>query len=79
MAPQGGDGEGSGAIMSESSSNRDPSALQILDMAMDHLSALLALLRSHYVLCRERAPETPTEDARTHPEDGVWSDDDIPF
>lgn len=66
--------------MSETKADPEPSALQLLHMAMDHLSALLALLRSHHAaLYRERGPDTSTEPARTESEDGVFFDDDIPF
>ena len=66
--------------MSETKADPEPSPLQLLHMAMDHLSALLALLRSHHAaLCQERGPDISTEPARTEPEDGVWYDDDIPF
>ena len=80
MAPQGGHGPRSVAHMSESKPDQDPSALQLLHMAMDHLSALLALLRSHHAALRsERGPDAPIEPARAEPENGVWYDDDIPF
>ena len=42
--------------MSESKPDQDPSALQLLHMAMDHLSALLALLRSHRAALRREGP-----------------------
>lgn len=66
--------------MSQSKPDHDPSAQQLLNMALDHLSALLALLRSHHAALRhERGTDAPPEPARTEPEDGVWHDDDIPF
>jgi uncharacterized coiled-coil protein SlyX len=80
VAPQGGCGTRSLPHMSETKAEPEPSALQLLHMAMDHLSALLALLRSHHAaLYRERGPDTSTEPARTESEDGVFFDDDIPF
>ena len=66
--------------MSEPSTHPEPSAPQILEMAIDLVDALLALLRSHRTaLQRGGATETPTEELRPHPEDGVWNDEDIPF
>lgn len=66
--------------MSEPRANQDRPALHLLDMAIDHIVALLTLLRSHHAaLSRESASDLPAVEAPRHSEDGVWNDDDIPF